>query len=97
MGKVLNGETLEMPARSISERPARMYQFMRQTTKPCFAFKIMAGPDRGGRSGHAFRLAFSSIKPNDGIFIGLFPRVSDEVRRTPSVFTHPDVLSGASG
>jgi hypothetical protein len=28
----------------------------------------------------AFRTAFEGIKPNDGVFVGLFPRVKDEVR-----------------
>jgi hypothetical protein len=30
--------------------------------------------------GAAFTQAFSSIKPTDGIFVGMFPRVKDEVR-----------------
>ena len=57
-----------------------MYQVMRQTRKPCFAFKILAA-GRIGHSGehHAFRQAFASIKPIDGID-GMFPRTKDEVR-----------------
>jgi hypothetical protein len=49
--------------------------------KTCFAFKIMAA-GRIGDSGadDAFRQAFASIKPTDGIFVGVFPRVKDEVR-----------------
>ena len=61
--------------------PPRMYQVMRQTSKPCFAFKILAAgriPERGVEQ--AFRTAFASIKPIDGIYVGMFPRVKDEVR-----------------
>jgi hypothetical protein len=54
---------------------------MRQTRKPCFAFKIMAaGRVENRGADQAFRTAFESIKPIDGVFIGLFPRVRDEVR-----------------
>ena len=28
----------------------------------------------------AYRTAFESIKPNDGVFVGMFPRVTDKVR-----------------
>ena len=28
----------------------------------------------------AFRTAYESIKPTDGVFIGMFPRIKDEVR-----------------
>jgi hypothetical protein len=58
-----------------------MYKAIRQTRKPCFAFKILAAgriPDAGIE--RAFRTAFESIKPIDGIYVGVFPRVKDEVR-----------------
>jgi len=80
--RVLNNELVEMQGECyLRSDPPRMYQFMRQTKKPCFAFKIMAAgriDDRG--ADQAFRTAFESIKPIDGVFIGLFPRVKDEVR-----------------
>lgn len=80
--QALNGELLEMQGDVyLRSDPPRMYRFMRQTRKPCFAFKIMAAgriDERG--AGQAFRTAFESIKPIDGVFIGLFPRVKDEVR-----------------
>jgi hypothetical protein len=80
--RVLNNEVLEMPGEVyLRGDPPRMYRFMRQTKKPCFAFKIMAaGRVDGGGAEQAFRTAFESIKPIDGVFIGLFPRVKDEVR-----------------
>ena len=80
--KALNGEIVEMSGEIyLQSDPPRMYRVMRQTRKPCFAFKILAAgriPDRG--VDQAFRTAFESIKPTDGIYVGMFPRVKDEVR-----------------
>ncbi len=80
--KLLNGEAPEMPGEVyLRSDPPRMYAFMRSTRKPCFAFKIMAaGRIESEGAEQAFRQAFASIKPTDGVFIGLFPRASDEVR-----------------
>jgi len=80
--KVLNGELMEMPGETyLQSDPPRMYRVMRQTKKPCFAFKILAAgriPERG--LDNAFRTAFESIKPTDAIYVGMFPKVKDEVR-----------------
>ena len=85
--KTLNGEIMEMPSDIYMQSdPARMYRTMRQTRKPCFAFKILAAgriPDRG--VAQAFRTAFESIKPIDGIYVGMFPRVKDEVRENAEI------------
>lgn len=80
--KVLNGEMLEMPSEIyLQSDPPRMYSVMRQTRKPCFAYKILAAGRIGERAmDEAFRTAFSSIKPTDAVFVGMFPRVKDEVR-----------------
>lgn len=52
---------------------------MKQTSKPCFAFKILAA-GRVRCPEEAFRLAFQSIKPTDGVIVGMFPRFKDEVK-----------------
>jgi len=80
--RVLSGELLEMPGEVyLQSDPPRMYRVMRQTAKPCFAFKIMAaGRIADNGADRAFQTAFESIKPNDGVFIGMFPRAKDEVR-----------------
>ncbi|MGD0778673.1 MAG: hypothetical protein ABSC05_38320 [Candidatus Solibacter sp.] len=78
--QVFNGELVEMQGECyLQSDPARMYKVMRATKKPCFAFKIMAA-GRVTDAERAFRTAYASIKPNDGVFIGLFPQVKDEVR-----------------
>jgi len=85
--KALNGESIEMPGELyLRSDPARMYRVMRQTPKPCFAFKILAAgriQDRGIEQ--AFRTAFESIKPNDGVYVGMFPKYKDEVRENAEI------------
>ncbi len=85
--KALNGEIMEMTSDIYMQSdPARMYKAIRQTKKPCFAFKILAAgriADRGVTQ--AFRTAFESIKPTDGIYVGMFPRVKDEVRENAEI------------
>jgi len=80
--KALGGELLEMPSEIyLQSDPPRMYAFMRQTKKPCFAYKIMAAGRISERAAdEAFKTAYASIKPTDGVFVGMFPRVKDEVR-----------------
>jgi hypothetical protein len=78
--KVLGGELVEMQGDCyLQSDPPRMYKVMRATSKPCFAFKILAA-GRVANAEQAFRTAYESIKPTDGVFIGLFPRAKDEVR-----------------
>ena len=85
--KVLNGERIEMPGELyLQSDPPRMYRVMRQTSKPCFAFKILAAgriPDQGIEQ--AFRTAFESIKPTDGVYVGMFPVFKDEVRENAEI------------
>jgi len=93
--QVLNGEMIEMPKELyLQSDPPKMYKVMRQTPKPCFAFKVLAAgrisPD--GIEG-AFRTAFQSIKPNDGIFVGMYPRMKDEVKENAEI-VHK-ILTGA--
>jgi hypothetical protein len=85
--KVLNGELMEMTGDTYMQSdPARMFKVIRQTKKPCFAFKILAAgriPDIGIEQ--AFRTAFESIKPTDGVYVGMFPKFKDEVRMNAEI------------
>lgn len=81
--KTLGGEMMEMGSEIYMQSdPPRMYKVMRQTKRPCFAFKILAaGRVQGERAvEQAFRTAFQSIKPIDGVYVGVFPRVRDEIK-----------------
>jgi hypothetical protein len=93
--KVLNGELMEMSREIyIQSDPARMYKVMRQTPKPCFAFKILAaGRIADGGVAKAFRAAFTSIKPIDGVWVGIFPRDKDQVKENAEI-VH-GILTGA--
>ena len=85
--QILNGNLIEMPHEIyLQSDPARMYKVMRQTAKPCFAFKILAA-GRIGDDGvaQAFRTAFESIKPIDGVYVGVFPRRKDEVEENARI------------
>jgi len=63
--------------------PARMCRVIRQTRRPCLAFKILAA-GRAAESAkgleQAFRFAFENIKPQDAVIVGMYPRFKDEVR-----------------
>jgi hypothetical protein len=85
--QVLHGELLEMPREIyLQSDPPRMYKVIRQTSKPCFAFKILAaGRIADGGIEQAYRTAFASIKPIDGVFVGMFPRDKDQVKENAEI------------
>jgi hypothetical protein len=93
--KLLNGELIEMSREIyVQSDPPRMYKIMRQTAKPCFAFKILAaGRIAGDGIVQAFSNAFASIKPIDGVWVGVFPRDKDQIRQNAEI-VH-GILTGA--
>ncbi len=61
--------------------PPRMFKVIRQTKRPCLAFKILAAgrlSDRPEWVERAFRETYSSIKPADGVIIGMYDRYADQ-------------------
>ena len=61
--------------------PPRMFKVMRQTNRPCLAFKILAAGRLSGKKEwveKAFRDTFKSIKPNDAVIVGIYDRYSDQ-------------------
>ena len=81
--RALLGDVPEPPTEVyLQGDPPRMYQVIRQTKRTCLAFKILAA-GRVARSfqatQQAFRTAFASIKPQDCVIVGMFPRFRDEV------------------
>jgi len=93
--QILNGQLLEMPHEIyLQSDPARMYKVIQQTTKTCFAFKILAAGRIGDDSvTQAFRTAFAGIKPHDGVFVGMYPRNKDEIKENAEA-VH-GILTGA--
>ena len=63
-----------------------MYKVMPETPKPCFAFRILAaGRIAGDGIAQVSRTAFSSIKPIDGVWIGVFPTDKDQVKESAEI------------
>jgi hypothetical protein len=93
--KLLNGDLMEMSREIyVQSDPPRMYKVMRQTPKPCFAFKILAaGRIAGDGITQAFRTAFTSIKPIDAVWVGVFPRDKDQLKQNAEI-VH-GILTGA--
>ena len=61
--------------------PPRMFKAVRQTEKPCLAFKILAAgrlSERRQWVEQAFRQTFESIKPGDAAIVGIYDRYSDQ-------------------
>jgi len=65
----------------LSDDPPRMFKVMRQTARPCLAFKILAAgrlSDRPEWVERAFRDTLEAIKPTDGVIVGIYDRYSDQ-------------------
>jgi hypothetical protein len=61
--------------------PDLMTAVVRQIEKPCLGFKIMAANRKCGSPESvrgAFEYAFSNIKPNDAVVVGMFPKYSNQ-------------------
>jgi len=61
--------------------PPRMFKVMRQTKRPCLAFKILAAGRLSKKKEwveKAFRDTFRFIKPNDAVIVGIYDRYSDQ-------------------
>ncbi|MCW5980454.1 MAG: hypothetical protein KIT09_20395 [Bryobacteraceae bacterium] len=66
----------------LEKDPERMTRVIRQTRKPCLAFKILAAGRRANSPEEvatAFRYAYANIKAGDAVIVGMYPRYRDEV------------------
>ena len=62
--------------------PPKMYKRIRQTKKPCIAYKILAAGRKcltPASIEAAFQEAFENIKPTDAIIVGMYDRYVDQV------------------
>lgn len=89
-----------IPVREVylQEDPPRMFRVMRQTKRPCLAFKILAAGRLSERMEwveKAFRDTFKSIKPNDGVIIGIYDRYSDQPAEDAEYTRRFSSLSGS--
>ncbi len=66
----------------MAKDPERMCKMIRQTKKPCLAFKLLGAgrnTDRPATIANAFKFAFDNIKPTDAVIVGMCPRFKDEI------------------
>jgi hypothetical protein len=82
--RALLGGELPLPAGEVylEKDPERMYAVMRRTKKTCLAFKILAAGRSAGSPAQldaAFKTAFASIKPQDCVIVGAYPRFKNEI------------------
>ncbi len=75
-------ETLQIAYPFYRADPAVMTRVMREVDQPCLGFKILGAGrlcDSQESVREAFRFAFESIKPKDGVIVGMYPRFFDEI------------------
>jgi len=68
--------------------PARMTAVVRKVSKPCLGFKILAaGRACNNRASleKAFAFAFQNIKKTDGVIVGMFPIITDEIAEDAAI------------
>jgi len=62
--------------------PKRMTTVVRQVSRPCLGFKILAAgrlcANRASMD-RAFQFAYANIKKTDGVIVGMFPILTDEI------------------
>lgn len=78
---LLNGER-PLGEPFLEKDPERMTRVIRQTRRPCLAFKILGAGRAGGSREQveaAFRFAFANIKPGDAVIVGMWPKFKDEI------------------
>ena len=61
--------------------PDKMTAVVRQVSKPCLGFKILAAGriDRKPAIEKAYEYALQHIKKTDGVIVGMFPKFSDQI------------------
>ena len=62
--------------------PPRMFKVIRQTNKPCLAYKILAAGRRvesAAQIKESFETAFANIKSTDAVIVGMWQQLGDQV------------------
>jgi len=79
--KLLGAVPLPVGEVYLQSDPPRMFKMMRQTKRPCLAFKILAAgrlSERREWVENAFKQTFQSIKPNDAVIVGIYDKFSNQ-------------------
>ena len=65
----------------VESDPPKMFRFIKQSKKPCLAYKILAAGRKCERQqlvDQAFKTAFENIKPTDAVIVGMYDRLYDQ-------------------
>jgi alpha-L-fucosidase len=68
----------------LKEDPSRMFKAVRQSKRPCLAFKILAAGRRYDVE-RAFQETFAGIKPSDAVIVGIYDRYSDQAAQNAAL------------
>lgn len=85
--KVLGNE-LPLGEIYLSGDPPRMFQVLRQTRKPCLAYKVLAAGrriDSAAERRRCFETAFSNIKSIDATIVGMYQQFTDQVAENAGI------------
>jgi len=66
----------------LANDPERMTSVVRQVKRPCLGFKVFAAGrlcNNRASMEKALRSAYQRIKPGDGVILGMFPMLTDEI------------------
>lgn len=66
----------------LSGDPAKMLAVVQQVKRPCLAFKVFAAGrlcNNEASMDRAMRFAYERLKPTDGLIVGMFPMLTDEI------------------
>jgi len=66
----------------LTNDPERMLNVVRQVRRPCLAFKVFAAGrlcNNAASMEKAMRFAYQRLKPGDGLIVGMFPIMTDEI------------------
>jgi hypothetical protein len=64
----------------VESDPPKMFKFIKQSKKPCLAYKILAAGrkcERPPMIEAAFKTAFENIKPTDAVVVGMYDHLFD--------------------
>lgn len=97
LAKLLGHVPIPVSEVYLESDPPRMFKIMRQTDKPCLAFKILAAGrlcENQESVELAFQATLSQIKVNDGIIVGMYPEFEDQVTLNAGYIRKHGDLSG---
>jgi hypothetical protein len=95
--KLLGNVPIPVSEVYLEKDPPRMFEVMRQTDKPCLAFKILAAGrlcDKQEMVEQAFKSTFEQIKPNDAVIVGMYPEYEDQATLNAQYVSQYSHLSG---